>query len=88
MYYIYILKSLKDNKLYNGYTKDLKERFQKHQKGEVESTKFRRPFKLIYYEAYLNQQDATGREKYFKTQWGRNYLKKVLKNYWIEHKSL
>jgi predicted GIY-YIG superfamily endonuclease len=39
------------------------------------------PFELIYYEAYLHQQDATTREKFFKTQWGRNYLKRVLKNY-------
>ena len=81
MYYIYILKSLKDKKLYSGYTADLKARILEHNKGRVESTKHRVPFDLIYYEAYLHQQDATTREKFFKTQWGRNYLKKVLKNY-------
>ena len=82
MYYVYVLQSLADGKLYNGYTDDLKRRFEEHNTGKVESTKYRRPFKLIYYEAYVHQQDATSREKYFKTQWGRNYLKKVLKNYW------
>ena len=66
-YYIYVLKSEKDGKLYTGYTKDLKLRFEKHNKGTVESTKDRKPFKLIYYEACLNQQDATRREKYLKT---------------------
>ena len=66
MFYVYILKSTKDNKLYIGYTKDLKQRFLQHNKGLVESTKNRKPFKLIYYEAYLNQKDALEREKSFK----------------------
>ena len=82
MYYVYILRSAKDNKLYTGYSDNLRRRFYEHNAGKVDITKNRRPFKLIYYEAYLNQQDATMREKFFKTQWGRNYLKKVLKNYW------
>ncbi len=86
MYYTYVLLSLKDGKLYNGYTADLRARLDSHNSGKVESTKWRRPFKLIYYEAYQNQQDATSREKYFKTQWGRNHLTKVLKNYWMEEK--
>jgi len=82
MYYIYVLISQKDNKLYSGYTSDLIRRLKDHNNGKVDSTKRRKPFKLIYYEAYLNQQDATTREKFFKTQWGRNYLRRVLKNYW------
>jgi len=66
MYYVYILKSKKDNKLYIGYTKDLRKRFFEHNKGKVESTKNRIPFSLIYYEAYKNGEDATDREKSFK----------------------
>ena len=81
MFYVYILQSLKDSKLYNGYSDNLKRRLNDHNKGKVAITKHRRPFRLIYYEAYLNQQDATTREKFFKTQWGRNYLKRTLKNY-------
>lgn len=84
MYYIYILRSVKDGKLYSGYTSDLRKRLNARNKGEVESTKNRKPFKLIYYEAYLHQHDATTREKFFKTQWGRNYLRRVLRNYWSE----
>lgn len=82
MYYVYILRSLKDGKSYCGYSSDLKQRYQDHNDGNVNITKHRRPLRLIYYEGYLNQHDATCREKYFKTQWGRNYLKKVLKNYY------
>lgn len=84
MYYIYVLKSFKDEKLYSGYTSDLRSRLDYHNNGKVRSTRDRKPFKLIYYEAYLHQQDATAREKFFKTQWGRNYLRRVLRNYWEE----
>ncbi len=82
MYYVYILKSKKDGRLYSGYTNNLERRIEDHNNGKVNSTKNRRPFDLIYYEGYVHQQDATAREKYFKTQWGRNHLSKVLKNYW------
>lgn len=82
MYYVYVIRSHIDRKLYSGYTADLRKRLVEHNKGHVESTTRRKPFELIYYEAYLHQQDATTREKFFKTQWGRNYLRKVLKNYW------
>ena len=81
MYYTYVLLSTKDNKFYTGYTKNLKLRFELHQKGQVESTKDRRPLKLIYYEACLNQQDATHREKYLKTYLGKMFLKNRLKSY-------
>jgi putative endonuclease len=81
MYYVYVLKSKKDNKNYTGYTKNLKLRFEEHAKGKVHSTKNRRPLKLIYYETCLNRQDATHREKYLKTYHGKMFLKNRLKFY-------
>jgi len=81
MYYTYILKSKKDNQLYIGYTKNLKLRLEAHRKGRVPSTKNRLPIELIYYEACLNQKDATKREKYLKTFYGKLFLKKRLKSY-------
>ena len=81
MYYSYVLQSEKDNGFYTGFTKDLKLRFEQHAKGMVDSTKDRRPFKLIYYEACLNQKDATKREKYLKTYLGKMFLKRRLKSY-------
>jgi len=74
-YYIYVLHSLKDNKFYTGYTENLKLRFEEHQKGRVASTKGRRPLKLIYSEACLDKNKAIVREKYFKTGFGRRFLK-------------
>ena len=81
MYYVYVLISLKDRNFYVGYTDNLKERLKQHQQGKVMSTKNRRPLKLVYYEACLNQQDATHREKYLKTSWGKRYIKNRIKNY-------
>ncbi|MDP2855583.1 MAG: GIY-YIG nuclease family protein [bacterium] len=59
----------------------IKLRFEQHQKGLVESTKDRRPLKLIYFECCLNQQDATHREKYLKTYYGKKFIKSRLKSY-------
>ena len=81
MYYVYILRSTIDNNLYVGYTKDLNNRIEQHNGGFVTSTKNRRPLQLIYYEVCFNQQDATHREKYLKTSWGKRYIKSRLKNY-------
>ena len=80
-YYTYVLRSEKDGKNYTGYTKDLNLRFEQHNKGQVESTKHRRPLKLIYYEACLSQEDALRREKYLKTHYGKMFLKNRLKSY-------
>jgi putative endonuclease len=66
MYYIYLLKSKKDNKLYIGLTTDLKKRIIEHNQGFTRSTKHRRPFVLIYYEAYSSLKDAKIREKRLK----------------------
>jgi len=83
MYYIYILQSNKDKQFYTGYTNDLKDRLKLHNDGKVVSTRNRLPVELVYYEACLNQQDATRREKYLKTAWGKRYIKSRLKNYLI-----
>ena len=80
-YYTYLLISELDGNYYTGYTKDLNVRFEQHQKGAVKSTKHRRPFKLIYYESCLSQQDALKREKYLKTFYGKMFIAKRLKSY-------
>lgn len=66
MFYTYILHSKKDGKLYTGSTKNLRSRFEQHAKGEVTSTKYRRPLELIYYEACVKEDDARRREKVLK----------------------
>jgi len=77
--YVYILISLKDKRLYTGFTIDLKTRLRKHEKGLVRATKARLPIKLIYYEAYLDEKDVRLREKYLKGGKGKGELKIRLK---------
>jgi len=70
-YYIYVLKSLKDEKLYIGKTKDLRKRLEYHNKGLVKATKGRRPLKLVYYEAFTNKEKWQKQELFYKTGIGR-----------------
>lgn len=81
MHYIYILKSEIDNKLYTGFTGDLKRRVKDHNGGKVDSTKNRRPLELIYYEAYKEKSDALEREKFLKTTKGKLQLRKQISSY-------
>jgi putative endonuclease len=78
-YCVYILYSLKDQKLYIGYTTDIKRRFAEHQSGNSKSTAPRRPFRLLFCEFYLSKEDAMRREKYFKTTAGKKTIKLMLK---------
>ena len=66
MYYLYVLQSQKDKKLYMGYTANLEQRIKDHQGGSVSSTKLRRPFDLVYIEGYKSEKDALHREKNLK----------------------
>ena len=81
MYYTYVLLSERDNNFYIGFTKDLRSRLEKHNNGLVASTLHRGPLRLIYYEACLNKNDALLREKYFKSGFGRRFLKNRLEFY-------
>mgnify|MGYP001579879219 FL=1 len=81
MFYTYILKSKKDDKLYTGSTKNLQLRFEQHKNGEVESTKYRRPLSLIYYEACVKEDDARRREMVLKSYRGKMFIRNRLKSY-------
>ena len=67
MYYTYVLQSLKNGRNYIGSTEDLKKRVKEHNSGVGSVyTSSNRPFKLIYYEAYLIDENARLREKRLK----------------------
>jgi len=81
-HYIYILRSKKSNQWYTGCTSDLRKRFKQHNNGEWKSwVKSRRPFELIYYEAYLHPNDAWAREKQIKSGPGKRYMRERLKRF-------
>ena len=76
MWYLYVLQSVKDNKLYVGMTGDLKRRFREHNsKSGGGYTRKNGPFTLIFYEAYKEKEDASRAEKFFKSGYGREVLK-------------
>jgi putative endonuclease len=81
MFYVYCLESVKYDELYFGYTNDLKRRFKEHNQKLNFSTKRYAPWKLIYYEACLSEDDAKRREKYLKTSTGRRMFKRRIKSY-------
>ena len=66
MYYVYILHSISHNKIYIGYTGNLKKRFDEYNKGFSRSTKGYLPWRLVYYEAYVCRDDAAKREAMLK----------------------
>lgn len=86
MFYNYVLQSEKSNNLYVGCTNNLRKRLKEHNQGLVFSTKLYRPWKLIYYEACLNEKDAKRREGYLKTTQGQRLLKRRLKEYFYNRK--
>jgi len=88
MFYIYVIESTKNGNLYAGYTKNIIQRLKEHNQGLNFSTKSDKPWKLIYYEACLNENDAKRRERYFKTSQGHRLLKRRLKEYFYSKKNL
>jgi putative endonuclease len=80
-FYVYVLRSLSDRGLYIGSTQNLKNRLRLHNEGAVHSTKPRRPFELIFYEAYRSEHDAKRREIYLKSTKGRTTLRSMLREF-------
>ena len=70
MYYVYVLKSLKDGNLYTGVTTDLSRRLREHNAGKTKSLRARRPLRLVFSEAYPTKRDALARERFLKTPAG------------------
>jgi putative endonuclease len=85
MFYVYVLHSELDRGLYIGFSTNLHRRIAEHEQGLAFATSFRGPWRLIYYEAYVEQEDALGRERYLKSGGGRRFLKAQLRHYLGKH---
>lgn len=82
MHYVYLLENQNDKSWYIGFTQDIQQRFKEHNSGKGgRTTKLKPSWSLIYYEFYLNKNDAIGRERFLKSGAGRRFVKKQLKNY-------
>lgn len=80
MYFVYVLKSVKDEKFYTGYTSDLEKRIEEHNAGISKSTAYRRPFERVYFEGSRNIKDAMHREKYLKSTYVKRYIRNRIKH--------
>jgi putative endonuclease len=80
VFYVYIIKSKKNGRLYKGCTTDLKNRISEHNRGETKSTKAYLPWVLVYYEAFANKTDALREELFLKSGKGKERLKYLLAN--------
>lgn len=79
MYFVYVLRSEKDGRLYKGFSSNLEKRIREHNSGKTKSTKGYLPWKLVYSEKVESRIEARKREKYLKSGVGRDYLKEILK---------
>ncbi|GBE17232.1 GIY-YIG nuclease superfamily protein [bacterium BMS3Abin15] len=80
MFYVYILKSKKNGKLYKGLTNNLKRRTKDHNSGNSIFTKNNGPWRLIYYEAFVSKSDAKREESFLKSGKGKERIKYLLED--------
>ena len=79
-HWLYILRSVKDGKLYVGVTKNVENRLRQHNEGITPSTRYREPFELIYKECYNSKREALKRERYLKSLEGSKEKKLILED--------
>ena len=79
MFYVYVIQSEKDNRLYKGLTTNLELRLYQHNSGQNKSTKAYCPWRLLLKEVFSTREEARMREKFLKPGIGREYLKERFK---------
>jgi putative endonuclease len=81
MYSVYLAKSLKNNKVYAGFTKkDPAQRVKEHNTNSNKWSRANKPLKLVYYETFICEADARRREKFFKSGVGKKLKKIIIEN--------
>ena len=81
MHYTYVLQSSSDDDLYIGYSSHLRRRLAEHQAGASPASRYRGPWRLIYYEAYIEEADARSRETFLKSGAGRRHLQRQCRSH-------
>ena len=78
MYYTYINKSEKSGQYYIGSTGNVYERLKQHNQGKSKSTRFGRPWKLIFNKEFNTRSEAIKYERYLKSFKKRTQLAKII----------
>ncbi len=77
MFYVYVIRSLKNGNLYKGSTEDIEKWLNQHNLGKVSSAKGHRPWVMVHFEKFETRAEAVAREKYWKSGVGREYLRSI-----------
>ncbi len=80
MFYVYVLVSQANSRLYVGRTSDLRTRLREHLKGKTWTTARMTDLTLVFYEAFLSKSDSIRREWYLKTSKGKSSLRQVIRD--------
>ena len=75
-YYVYILKSLKNNDIYIGSTENVDNRVSLHNRGKVKSTKGYRPWQLLCIEEFASRNEAVRKERFLKSGQQKEILRR------------
>ena len=78
MWYVYVLKSSKNGRLYTGSTNNLERRLEEHSSGKSVYTRTTRPYQLVYQEELTDELEARRRERFLKSGKGREFLQSRL----------
>ena len=81
MFYVYILRSKKDNSLYIGQTDNLERRLVDHNGGLSKYTRKKIPWVLIYFEKYKTRTEAIERERFLKKQRNRKFYNSLIQDW-------
>ncbi|MBW6479417.1 MAG: GIY-YIG nuclease family protein [Bacteroidales bacterium] len=79
-YFVYVIQSKIDQRLYKGLAKDISKRIKEHNSGKNFSTKPYIPWILVYSKEFDDLSEARKWEKFLKSGSGREFLKSYLKN--------
>lgn len=72
---------MNDGRYYIGQTNCLESRLNRHQSGQVRSTKSRLPVKLVYFEEFETRQESMFREKYLKSLKSHSAVNTLISNF-------
>jgi len=78
MFYVYILKSLKDGSYYIGYTQDIESRISKHNLSNKGYSATKKPWILVYSEKFENKTLAIKRENFLKAQKSKVFIERLI----------
>ena len=83
MFFVYIIKSLKDESFYIGQTDDIEKRIEQHNQGLSKYTSKKMPWELVYKEEYTSREDAMKREYFLKKQRNRSFYNRLAEEFKI-----